>query len=145
MKNILLGLILFSVNTAFSQENDIVVKAQKQSISVSLDADNADRSLIISSNKKAASTDKILIYNGHYLQEKDWKRTFTIYDEADVEVARFPAAVKDRYYEIPLKGLQAKLQKEKEYSLYTMAIPKDSKRAAAVRVRRVLICKLRVK
>jgi hypothetical protein len=126
-------------------QNIINVKLQKQSISAGLDDDNSNKVLVINGNAKPLKTDKLVIYNNNKAEKKIWKRSFMIFDEADTEVIKLSTAAKDSYYEIPVVDLLAKLKKYKDYSLYTIAIPTDPKKAATVRVRRILLCKVRVK
>lgn len=144
MKNFLVLLGFFITNLAFAQGSDIVVKAQKQTVTSSLDAENSDKIIVLNSHKKTLKTDKLVIYNSAGKQD-GWRRSFIIYNEADAEIVKFTTPLKEKTYEIALKDLFRKTEKNKDYSIYTIALPTDQKKAATVRVRRVLICTLRVK
>lgn len=69
-------------------------------------------------------------------------RSFMLVDENDAELYRLDNVKATNI--ITLKTLAAKIETGKTYKLYTMAIPKDPKKAAVVRVRRILVCSITV-
>ncbi len=117
----------------------ISVTLQKQIVRVIPEQDNAGKQIIVHSNIK--STEKLSIVNR--LDTKDWKRTFEIYNDADQLLLKIPAS-NQIAYSVSVKQLRASLKKG-THSLYTMAIPRDPSKAAVVRVRRILVCKIMVK
>lgn len=143
MKNILFVLFLSLPVLSFSQkQNGITVSVAKQRIIASLDEDNSDKTLVIHANIK--SIEKLGIINRKWQEEKEWKRTFEIVDASDNPVMKVPASNQSSYH-TSIKQLRSKLKKGQAYSLYTMAIPKDPNVAATVRVRRILVCTIKVK
>lgn len=143
MKPLLLVFFVLLLYTANAQQDDIVVKLQNKTITAGLDADNT-ATLVINANKKIGRRDKFTIYNAHWREEKEWIRHFEIFDEADNSIKKL-SAVRQAYYEMPLEDLLRKLKKNQTYTLYTMALPADPKKAAAIRVRRIFVCKIIVK
>lgn len=141
MKFLFLVLSFLAANKMNAQ-NSFHIKVQNQSLSVNVSDDNAEKTLFI--NSKASKNDKLAIHNPNKAEQKDWKRSFMIFDESDRELIKLSVPKKDMY-EISVTKLLVKLRKDEIYSLYTIAIPTDPKRAAVVRVRRVLLCKLMVK
>jgi hypothetical protein len=122
MRHILLILTLVTVKAVTGQQNNIVIKVQKQTLSVDIKEDNNEKTITINSNGKAAKTDKVIIYNTNKNEIKTWKRSFTIYDDSDNELLNFTPAAKTSSYQIPLSQVLLKLKKDTGYSLYTVAI-----------------------
>jgi hypothetical protein len=145
MKYFLLIVLTFFTASLVAQENKITIKAQSKTVTVSIDDDNSDKTLLLNSNLKILKTDKLVAHNSNTKELKDWQRSFMIFDEAGVEILKLQRGPTHRYNQVVLKDIFSKLQKDKVYELYTVALPKDPKKAALVRVRRVLICKIRVK
>jgi hypothetical protein len=144
MKYFLLLLSVFTLTTVTAQENKIVIKVQKQTLTVDANEDG-EKTVILNSASKSAKTDKFVIFNSNKAEAKTWKRSFTIYDDADAEIVKFPKLSATSYSQLSLSTVLSKLKKGTDYSLYTIAVPADPKRAAVVRVRRVLVCKIEVK
>lgn len=140
---ILIHLFFITALTVFSQQKNLTVKTPAQSISVSLDDDNTEKSVVINLNKKTLAQDKLVVHNSNTQELKDWNRSYIIFNEASAEVAKLKTSGKTA--EIAIAYLKKKLQQNKDYGLYTVALPKDPAKAALVRVRRILICTLRVK
>ena len=142
MKCMLSALLIFYSLPAFTQELAITVSAGNQTIKISLEDDNKDRILVLSPAD--------FMIKGGYLTAKvldeelsdDWTRSFTIYDEEDNEINRLADMKKDTYC-TSLKNLQALLKPGKEYSLYTVALPKDPQKAMEVKIARQLVCKIK--
>ena len=73
--------------------------------------------------------------------EKDWIRSFLIFDENDRELLR-----KDSTRDMKITAAQLKklFGNKKKIKIYTIAIPSDPDMAARVRVRRVHLCTLQL-
>ncbi|TDH20876.1 hypothetical protein EXU57_21015 [Segetibacter sp. 3557_3] len=120
----------------------IIVSILKQSISAPVEGDNGAKVLNVHANTRL--TEHLKILNGRYQDEKEWKRSFELFDSTDKAVLKIPA-VNQSAYQVTIKQLRSQLRKGAVYSLYTIALPKDPDLAARVRVRRVLVCKINMK
>ncbi len=123
----------------------VTIKAQSKSLTTTLFSEDAGKTLIINSNLKPKTGEDIVIHIDEANEGNEWDRSFIIFDKQDAEVARFKQQPKKNFYKMPLKSLLSSLKKDNDYTIYTIAIPKDPEKAAVVRVRRVLICTIRVK
>jgi len=142
MKYILVLLTFLLVHTAYAQKGGVQVSAQTKTIYVNLDNEDAGKVLTINRKLKSIATGKLSISNLDWSKEKEWKRTFSIYSDEDEAIIDITPCKASGKYEVSLKRLVSKIVKGKKYSLYTIAIPKDPKKAALVRVRRVLVCSI---
>jgi hypothetical protein len=145
MKYILLLLSIFSLQTINAQKRIVQVSVQGKTIEVNLDDENPTNTLAINTALPSTRTGKLKIVNKNWQTEKEWKRTFSIYSNTDVVIATVKPCKSGSIYELSLKTFVSKIVKGETYSLYTIAIPKDPKKAALVRVRRVLVCTITIK
>lgn len=72
-------------------------------------------------------------------KEKEWIRSFLLFDENDVELLRRDSTRKTKISAVELKKL---FGNKKKIRIYTISIPSDPNMAARVRVRRVHLCTL---
>lgn len=142
MKLISLLLITIFIQVANAQKT-IDVCAQKQLVTVNLQDEDVSRILTLTSTSLNAK-DVLFVVNNNWKAEKEWKRTFSIYDDKDRAIADVVPCKSNGKYQLLLKDLFAKANKGETYTLYTMAIPRDPKKAALVRVRRVLVCRISI-
>ncbi len=143
MKKVFLIVCVFAFFSAYAQlEKKFSVSLQKQTVHATVEGNNSDKVITIHSNTR--STDQLKILNGRWQAEKDWKRSFEIFDSTENFLLKIPA-VNQSAYQLTIKQLRSQLQKGLRYSLYTIAIPKDPDLAARVRVRRILVCKINMK
>ena len=143
MKCMLIALIAISFTTVFSQEMQITISANNDSITVSPDNNNKNKLLTIS-NSPSAGNNFLIINVVNEETDKDWKRNFFIYDSADNAVKNF-VLMNDGSYCIKLSTLFTILQPQHDYFIYTTAIPKDPNKAMLVKVARRLICKIKIR
>jgi hypothetical protein len=143
MKPLLLMFFVLLMYAADAQQGSVVVKVQNKTVTARLNEDNTG-TLVINAGKKIGKNEKFTIYNASWREEKEWVRHFEIFDKTDNSIQKL-SAVRRAYYEIPLEDLLKKLKKDQTYTLYTMALPADPKKAAAIRVRRMLVCNIIVK
>jgi hypothetical protein len=132
--------VLIVIGTVRFSQGKIFIKVQGQTFSTTVEADNEEK--LVTINGKAGGT--FIIYNSSKNEIKNWNRSFMIVDQEDKEVIKFPKSGKSEY-KISVSHVLSKLQKNKHYPLYTVALPADPAKASVIRVRRVLVCKLRVK
>lgn len=133
--------ILFST-IMYSQDRNITVNVQTQSIAVSLDDDNAEKNIYINTSSAVTAEDLLLIAVLFWKDEQDWNRKFIINDEEGNDIATLTLAKKQGIYCEKLSTIVPLLTKGKPYYLYTAALPKDPKLAMVVKVPRVLVCKI---
>jgi hypothetical protein len=74
--------------------------------------------------------------------ESDFKRSFYINDAQEKTIKKIDLKAVDGTVIINTKDLKAAAASRKPLFIYTTAIPKDPAMAAAVRVRRLLLCKI---
>jgi hypothetical protein len=144
MKYIFILLALITSTTVEAQKKEITISAQGKSVSTLFDSEDASIVLTINSALPTAKTGKLKIVNNKWQSEKDWKRSFSIYNSEVAGIADLKPCKTGGVYELSLKTLLAKVTKGESYRLYTMAIPRDPKKAALVRVRRVLVCTITI-
>jgi tRNA U34 2-thiouridine synthase MnmA/TrmU len=144
MKYILILLTTFLLQDVEAQKGGLQVSAQGKTIYVNLKDEDTGKLLSVNSKLKSAATGKLTIVNSEWSKEKDWKRTFEIYDDTDQSILKVLPNKTSGKYKVSLKNIVSKLKKGETYSLYTMAIPKDPKKAAVVRVRRVFVCRISI-
>jgi hypothetical protein len=74
-------------------------------------------------------------------KEKEWIRSFMIFDEKDAELLRKDST---RLAKISAAELKKLFTDSRKLKIYTIAIPADPEMAARVRVRRVHLCTLQL-
>lgn len=75
--------------------------------------------------------------------DKDKNRSYVLTDANNTqEIYKTDKAI--AITTIFLNTIKSKFEKGKRYKLYTYAIPKDSKKAALVKVRRILVCEIEI-
>jgi hypothetical protein len=144
MKYILILLTTFLLQEVQAQKGGVQVSAQGKTITANLQEEDTDKVITINSKLKSAVTGKLVINNTESSKEKEWKRTFSVYNGEDQALVNLSPCKTAGKYDVSLKTIISKLKKGETYSLYTMAIPKDSKKAAVVRVRRVFVCRIAI-
>ena len=97
MRYLLLLLFIVFTTSLVAQQSTITVKAQSKSITVTLNDDNNDKSLLLNGNQKVLKTDKLVVYNSNSKELKDWQRSFFIFNEAGSEVLKLKPGPSDRY------------------------------------------------
>jgi hypothetical protein len=112
---------LFSSSIENEEQNNLVVNI----------ADLKSGKNFIISYSDAAAADK----------KGQWKRTIGIYNSVDKELCRTDSEI----VRIPDAQLKKMLQENKTIRVYTWSLPKDSKEAARVRIRRVHLCTIMLK
>ncbi len=75
--------------------------------------------------------------------DKDKNRSYVLTDANNTqEIYKTDKAI--AITTIFLNTIKSKFEKGKRYKLYTYAIPKDPKKAALVKVRRILVCEIEI-
>lgn len=141
MKFIISILLLMPVALSYSQEMKLNISARNESITVSLDDDNNDKVLRITSSAQNLKQDYLTVKVSDGEMESELNRNFTFHDSDDNEIAALKPMMKNEYC-INLKNILPKIKLNSVYSLYTVAIPKDPKKAMLVRPARKLVCKV---
>ncbi len=129
-------------SAVFSQEMQVTISAGNNSIIVFPDNEDSTKLLVIDALQSSANK-AFTIHVTNDNRDKDWKRSFAIYDSADNVLHDF-VLMKDGNYCIKLSQL-ATLHTEEEYFIYTVAIPKDPQKAMLVKVARTLVCKFKIR
>ena len=103
------------------------------------DNENPTASLKTSSLK---ATDKITI--SYFMDNADnsWKRTFYVNDESEKNYVTIDLNRQSGSVTFKASKLKELMDQKKTFNIYTISTPKDPSRAAAIRVRRVLLCKV---
>lgn len=135
-------LLIFSF-FAHAQQMTIDVSVLNKNISVSLDEDNLNKILYISSERTKAKHCYLVakVFN----EEKDtsWRRFFMLYDIANTEIAKLKPADNNEY-SVELTNLLPLMKKDDTYYLYTIAYPIDPQKAMLVKVPRMLVCVIKL-
>jgi len=143
MKLILSALLVLSTVSVFAQDMSITVTTEGKSLRVVLDDDNGSQVLTLGAADLNEAENYLTAEVSNEEINKDWKRSFIIYDEEDIETGRLPD-VKENTYRISLRNLKPLLQPGKEYALFTIISPKDPQKAMEVKIARQLVCKIKV-
>jgi len=123
------------------QEMQFTISANNKSITISPD-NNIDTVFTLNKNEFIKNS-FLTVHVSNDEIEKDWKRSFVIYDSSDNIVLSF-TQMKDKNFCIKLNDLAKKLAYQQDYYIYTTAIPEDPKKAMSVRVARIPVCKLKI-
>ncbi len=142
MKLLVLILILFPFTRSLSQDIRIGLSVKKEKLFVKLNEDNSNKVFTIKSANAEANNNFVASVINEVIS-KDWKRTFTIHNNADSTIDTLSYTTDDKYC-ISLKLLSDKLKSGNEYYLYTIALPTDPKKAMLVKVARNLVCKITI-
>jgi hypothetical protein len=143
MKFILIALMIIPYSYALSQDIKATVSAQNKSITASTEDRNDDKLLLIDASH-LSKNDFLIITVPDKEADKDWKRDFAVYDSADNALKDF-VLMKDESYCIKLTELITLMQVQHDYFIYTVAIPKDPKKAMLIKPARKLVCKIRIR
>jgi hypothetical protein len=141
MKFFIVFLLLLPSKFLMVQEMQFTISANNKSIAISPD-DNIDTVFTLNKNE-FIKNGFLTVHVSNDEIEKDWKRSFVIYDNSDNVVLTF-IQMKDKNFCITLNDLEKKLAPGQEYYVYTTAIPEDPKKAMSVRVARIPVCKLKI-
>jgi hypothetical protein len=141
MKFFIVFLMLLPSKFLMVQEMQFTVSANNKSITI-LPDDNNETVFTLNKNEFIKNGLLTVHVNNDEI-EKDWKRSFVIYDSSDNVVLKF-TQMKDENFCIRSNDLAKKLVPQQEYYIYTTAIPEDPKKAMSVRVARMLVCKLKI-
>ncbi|MEO8712711.1 MAG: hypothetical protein ABI405_11335 [Parafilimonas sp.] len=142
MKFILSVLLVIPFASLIAQDMEITVCANNNSLTVSPDDDNSDKLFVINTSS-SADNNFLTIKVADEEIDKDWKRNFFIYDSADNAIKDF-VFMKDESYCIKISDLYKLIQPQKDYFIYTTALPKDPHKAMLVKVARQLVCKIKI-
>jgi hypothetical protein len=72
----------------------------------------------------------------------NWKRTFYINDSNDISVKTVEINKQSGSVSVNASVFKQLMDKKQPVFIYTTSLPKDPQKAAAVRVRRILLCKI---
>lgn len=122
----------------------ITVSAASKKITVSLDDDNTDKVLALNIAQVKTDKNALMVCNLNWKSDADMKRKFMLYTEDDNAVADLDSTEKPGVYTLQMTEVIDKAKPGALLDLYTIAIPKDPAKAAVVKVRRVLVCKIKL-
>lgn len=140
----LLILCLFTVENISAQNMKIAVSAASKKITVLLDDDNSDKTLMLDAAKLRGNKNDLMVCSLNWKTDADMNRKFMLYTEDDNAVADLDTTQKKGIYTLPLSAIINDAKPGATLDLYTIAIPKNPAKAAVVKVRRVLVCKIKL-
>lgn len=143
MKFILSALILLSASTAFTQSTKMIVSARNDSITVSGDDNNDDKTFVLQTIATSNAMDYLTVNVLNENIRSTWRRSFYIYDMNDQIITYLKPMQKDEYC-IKMSELLSKLEKNKTYKLISIIIPQDQTKAMAVKIPPLLVCNLKL-
>lgn len=142
MKLILYLLIISSTINANAQQMKMIVSARNNSITVVADSDNDNKVLLINPLITNTVADYLTVKVTDEQIRQTWKRSFYVYDD-DHQIMAELKPMQQNEYCIKLKDLLPKLNKDKEYTLYSIIIPQDQTKSMAVKIPPLFICKIK--
>lgn len=132
----LISLIVFSQN-----EDGWKVYHNKQLAFEATNADEAKNKLVFQ-QADLKKEGYVLISYQEAQPKKNWKRTFSINNEADSTLMKKEGLMMIRLLHSEIKKL---LKNHSKIIVYTWSLPKDPKQAALVRVRRIQLCTIELR
>lgn len=114
----------------------------KKLLSLNQEDDNSQQALVI--KLKERYTTKSLLSIRETNPQKGWIRKYDITNEQDKVIVQLASPAHSAIKQIPVTTLLKKLDAGKKYFLYTYSLPSDPAMAAAVRIRRYLLCTITV-
>ena len=88
------------------------------------------------------STDRFTLKYTSEDSEAGWNRTFYLTDTKDENLKTVIIDKQSGELSVKASAVIELMNKKEPVFIYTMSLPKDRKKAAAVRVRRILLCKI---
>jgi hypothetical protein len=123
----------------FAQQNVFKLSAQKQILSIHLNEDNSNKKITIDSKEKIANVQRLSIRGLAPEGDNGWVRTFQVTgtDEGEA-IITINEDKEGSVFNYGLKDLVEKL-KPGTYKLFTLAVPRDSAKAAELKPKRILV------
>lgn len=104
-------------------------------------SDNQMNPLAILKRTKVRKSDCLLIQYNTQDADKRWKRIFYINDSSEQSIKTIDLDEQNGSVSVDASVLQ-EMTKKSPVFIYTVSLPKDPALAAAIRVRRILLCKI---
>lgn len=125
-----------------AQQNAFKLTAQKQIISIHLNEDNSNKKITIDTKERIANVQRLTIRGLSPEGDNGWVRTFHITGADEGEALITIDQEKDgSVFNYGLKDLVTKL-KPGTYKIFTLAVPKDTAKAAELKPKRILVATL---
>jgi len=138
--NILVAaLICLSINS-FAQDTCRVYRNQQILLTKTSWDDNNSNTVSIKTDLKKKET--LDIYYNTVVPARNWQRFILLVDDKDQTIFSKVFDFSSGKYVLTAKELEAASKKAQKLFLYTYAFPKDPAEAAAIRIRRLMICQL---
>lgn len=139
MRRIILLLISFLSLTAMAQKYDSweIFHNRKEVASFNLKKETDDEKKILLLNRDLEEPGFFIITYTPTADHSNWIRSFAITDSTGKELRKFDNLNQLKMLNSDFHYMLGNRQKVK---IYSWAVPKDSELAAAVRVRRILLC-----
>jgi hypothetical protein len=101
-----------------------------------------EESAVTIKNKTLKPTDRVIIKYNIDNPDPNWKRTFYINDSNDISIKTIELNKQSGAVSVNASAFKKLMDKKQPVFIYTTSLPKDPQKAAAVRVRRILLCKI---
>ena len=138
--NILVAaLVCLSINS-FAQDTCRVYRNQQILLTKTSWDDNNSNTVSIKTDLKKKET--LDIYYNTVVPARNWQRFILLIDDNDQTIFSKVFDFSSGKYVLTAKELEAASKKAQKLFLYTYAFPKDPAEAAAIRIRRLMICQL---
>lgn len=143
-KKIFFLLFAVAINIgAIAQLPTLKVVYGKQNKTLNLADENYKAPVYYMTKKVLNSKSTLTISLQNVKIDKDKNRSYVLTDANNTqEIYKTDKAI--AITTIFLNTIKSKFEKGKRYKLYTYAIPKDPKKAALVKVRRILVCEIEI-
>lgn len=141
MKSLIIYIIaLFSFITGFSQKYDSwEIFHNRKKVAGFNDRKQKDSENKILLLKRALDEPGffIITYSPASGEQEDWSRSFAVCDSTDRELRRYNNMAQFKVLNSDIYGL---IGSKQGVRIYSWALPRDADAAAAIRVRRILLC-----
>jgi hypothetical protein len=138
--NVLVATLVCLYFNSFAQDTCRVYLNQQILLTKTSWDDNNSNKVSIKPNLKKKET--LNIYYNTVLPAKNWQRFILLTDDNDQTIFSKVFDFSSGKYVLTAKELEAASKKAQKLFLYTYAFPKDPAEAAAIRIRRLMICQL---
>ena len=138
--NVLVATLVCLFFNSFAQDTCSVYRNQQILLTKTSWDDNNSKTVSIKPDLKKNET--LNIYYNTVVPAKNWQRFILLIDDRDQTIFSKVFDFSSGKYVLTAKELEAASKKAQKLFLYTYAFPKDPAEAAAIRIRRLVICQL---
>jgi len=140
----LLILCLCFANPLFAQKDSWKIYLDKKLLAQGVEPRSSDTTLITLKKSRLSGKKMFRIEYTEANPVSLWKRTFIFYDQNE-SLSSIDFNTSSGMFSIPMDRIRSLLIEHRRIDLYTFSEPLDEKLASAIRIRRIFVCRIRMK